>query len=107
VGGNSGGSLWHRREDGHYELIGVLLGIATQAIYSPFKETIRAGIPTMSFAISLKTVGSFLEAKAYTILDSGERQNMTDDLGAAAFGFPRRTHEKVSVSVCAPMAASA
>jgi S1-C subfamily serine protease len=74
VNGNSGGSLWHRRDDGHYEMIGVPQAIATEPIESPFKETIRAGVPTMSFAIPLKTVRSFLAANNYSFFDgSGPR----------------------------------
>jgi S1-C subfamily serine protease len=69
VNGNSGGSLWHQRDDGHYEMIGVPQAIATEPIDSPFKETIRAGVPTMSFAIPLKTVRSFLAASGYDFLD--------------------------------------
>jgi hypothetical protein len=65
VNGNSGGSLWHRRDDGHYEMIGVPQAIATEPIDSPFKETIRTGVPTMSFAIPLETVRSFLAANGY------------------------------------------
>ena len=65
VNGNSGGSLWHQRDDGHYEMIGVPQAIATEPIDSPFKETIRAGVPTMSFAIPLKTIRSFLAASGY------------------------------------------
>jgi S1-C subfamily serine protease len=75
VNGNSGGSLWHRRDDGHYEMIGVPQAIATEPIDSPFKETIRAGVPTMSFAIPLKTVRSFLAANGYDFLNgSGPRR---------------------------------
>jgi S1-C subfamily serine protease len=74
VNGNSGGSLWHRRDDGHYEMIGVPEAIATELIDSPFKEAIRAGVPTMSFAIPLVTIRSFLSASGYAFLDgSGER----------------------------------
>jgi hypothetical protein len=69
VNGNSGGSLWHQRDDGHYEMIGVPQAIATEPIESPFKETIRAGVPTMSFAIPLKTIRSFLAASGYGFLN--------------------------------------
>jgi S1-C subfamily serine protease len=74
VYGNSGGSLWHQRDDGHYEMIGVPEAIAAVPIDSPFKEPIRAGVPTMSFAIPLKTVRSFLAGGGYDFLDgSGQR----------------------------------
>ena len=69
VNGNSGGSLWHQRDDGHYEMIGVPEAIATEPIDSPFKETIRAGVPTMSFAIPLKTIRGFLAASGYGFLN--------------------------------------
>ena len=69
VNGNSGGSLWHQRDDGHYEMIGVPEAIATEPIDSPFKETIRAGVPTMSFAIPLKTIRSFLAVSGYGFLN--------------------------------------
>jgi S1-C subfamily serine protease len=75
VNGNSGGSLWHQRDDGHYEMIGVPEAIATEPIDSPFKETIRAGVPTMSFAIPLKTIRSFLAASGHGFLNgSGPRR---------------------------------
>lgn len=74
VSGNSGGSLWHRRDDGHYEMIGVPEAIAAAPIDTPFKEPIRAGVPTMSFAIPLKTVRTFLAAGGYDFLDRSEQR---------------------------------
>jgi S1-C subfamily serine protease len=74
VHGNSGGSLWHRRDDGHYEMIGVPEAVAAEMIDSPFKQPIRTGVATMSFAIPLNTVRSFLAAGGYDFLDgSGPR----------------------------------
>jgi hypothetical protein len=70
VNGNSGGSLWHRRDDGRYEMIGVPEAIATELIDSPFKEAIRAGVPTMSFAIPLTTIRGFLAASGYRSLET-------------------------------------
>jgi S1-C subfamily serine protease len=76
VHGNSGGSLWHQRDDGHYEMIGVPEAIAAELIDSPFKEPIRAGVPTMSFAIPLNTVRSFLAAGGYDFLNGSGRRGV-------------------------------
>jgi hypothetical protein len=64
---------WHRRDDGHYETIRVPEAIAAELIDSPFKEPIRTGVSTMSFAIPFKTIRSFL-AGGYDSFDgSGPR----------------------------------
>lgn len=63
--GNSGGSLWHQREDGHFEMIGVPQAIAALPIASPFAKPLAEAVPTMGYSIPMRTVRLFLDQNGY------------------------------------------
>ena len=65
VPGNSGGSLWHQREDGHFEMIGVPQAIDALPIPSPFARPLAERVPTMGYAIPMRVVRLFLDQNGY------------------------------------------
>jgi S1-C subfamily serine protease len=68
VPGNSGGSLWHRREDGHFEMIGVPEAIAALPIASPFAKPLAERVPTMGYSIPMRTVRLFLDQNGFQFI---------------------------------------
>jgi hypothetical protein len=65
VPGNSGGSLWHLRDDGHFEMIGVPQAIDALPIPSPFAKPLAERVPTMGYSIPMRVVRVFLDQNGY------------------------------------------
>jgi S1-C subfamily serine protease len=65
VPGNSGGSLWHQREDGHFEMIGVPQAIDALPIPSPFAKPLAERVATMGYSIPMRIVRLFLDQNSY------------------------------------------
>jgi S1-C subfamily serine protease len=65
VPGNSGGSLWHQREDGRYEMIGVPQAIDALPVSSPFGKPLAWRVTTMGYSIPMRIVRIFLDQNGF------------------------------------------